>query len=73
MRNRRNYPSMMALVLVACFAGCNKSDDNKMGIPGVIPTSPLSIQSPVSLGAIDGATISRSWHIPRSPIRARPA
>ncbi len=54
MRNRFKCSSVMALLLAVCVAGCNKSnDDNRLGIPGVIPTGPASIQAPVDLGSIN--------------------
>jgi hypothetical protein len=53
MRNRCKYSNVVALLLAVCFAGCNKSNDNHLGIPNVIPTGPASIQEPVSLGSID--------------------
>ena len=53
MRKRVHYPSMMALLLVVFMSGYSKTDSNSLGIPGVIPTPPGSIQSPVSLGSID--------------------
>jgi hypothetical protein len=53
MPNRFKYSSVMALLLVVCFAGCTKNNDNHVGIPAVIPTGPASIQAPVSLGSID--------------------
>jgi hypothetical protein len=53
MRRRWHYPNMMALLLVVFMSGCSKNDDNSLGIPGVIPPPPGSIQEPVSLGSID--------------------
>jgi len=53
MHQRRNYSTLIALLLLAIVPGCNKSnDDNRLGIPGVIPTGPASIQAPVDLGSI---------------------
>ena len=58
MRKRFNNSNVMALLLIVCFAGCSKSnDDNSLGIPNVIPTGPASIQAPVDLGSIsDGSS-----------------
>ena len=52
MRGRWHYPNLMALLLVVFMSGCSK-DGNSLGIPGVIPPPPGSIQPPVSLGSIN--------------------
>jgi len=53
MRIRSHYPNMMALLLVVFMSGCNKNSSHSL-IPSIIPPPPGSIQSPVSLGSIDG-------------------
>jgi ice-binding like protein len=56
MRKRLHYPVMMALLLVVFMSGCTKSDNNSLGIPGVIPPPPGSVQAPVSLGSINNGS-----------------
>src|SRR5881397_3446686 len=51
MRRRSHYLDMMAFALVVFMSGCNRSDDNGLRLPSVIP--PGSSQSPVSLGSIN--------------------
>ena len=50
----RKYSASIVLLLLAFMPGCSKNnDDNRLGIPGVIPTGPASIQAPVDLGSIN--------------------
>jgi hypothetical protein len=52
MRTRWPYLSMIVFLLVVFMPGCNKSSDNRNGLPSVIPPPTGSIQAPVALGSI---------------------